>query len=123
MADPRKRRDDAELFDALEERRMRDLAEETKAMTDEEIARDIGRHGGEPGVFGKKMKALLDEKLTEGRAPMRLAAGLGRAELVAIVDENRGDPRVARALAGRAPESLTVEELYAVIAALRADPG
>src|SRR5215469_6543628 len=107
MTAPRKRRDDAELFDALEERRMRDLAEETKAMTDEGIAEDIARHGGEPGAFGKKMKALVEEKLAERRAPMRLAAGISRAQLVAIVDENRSDPRVVRALAGRAPASLT----------------
>jgi hypothetical protein len=116
MADPKtgakKRRSERELLDALHDL---EVLEETCAMTDDEIAADIAKHGGDPVAIAARGAAFA-RALRERTMPL-MAGGLPREALLAQVEQAaKRDPRVATALRGRAPAELSDEELRGLLA-------
>jgi hypothetical protein len=112
MPDAKRKRSDRELLDALHDM---EALEETAAMSDEEIAADIAKRGGDPAGIAARGVAFA-RALRERTMPL-MAGGVPREELVAQVEQAaKHDARVAKALGGRAARDLSDEELRAVLA-------
>jgi hypothetical protein len=113
MTDPKKRRTEKELLDALHDM---EALEETAAMSDEQIAADIAASGGDPRAIGARGAAFANELHKKVLPRELLAGGMPREVLIAQVEQAaKRDARVAAALRGRAPRDLSDEELKALL--------